>query len=157
MSRRTPSGIHDRLGAIVPLENDIVRRQGSENDCLTKLAPQTSRNTEAVLPRMKWVTILLHRVDIANVIMIHVESWERTNTNTEQGYSGGYESDWEGPCSNLGRNTKTNCYFICHNTTLRISFTLTVYNEFIDFSGIWLHVSANETPSSGRYTLITYS
>jgi hypothetical protein len=28
-----------------------------------------------------------------------------------------------------------------------------VYNEFIDFSGILLHVSAYEKPSSGRYTL----
>jgi hypothetical protein len=48
--------------------------------------------------------------------------------------------------------------FIRHNTTtFKIPFTSTVYNEFIDFNGVLLHVSAYEKPSSGRYTLTTYS
>jgi hypothetical protein len=50
-----------------------------------------------------------------------------------------------------------NYLFIHHNTTLKISFTLTVYNDFVGFNGISLHVSAYEKPSSGRYTLIIYS
>jgi hypothetical protein len=54
--------------------------------------------------------------------------------------------------------TYTKCLFIRHNTTtLKILFTSTLYNEFIDFNGILLQVSAYEKPSSGRYTLITYS
>jgi hypothetical protein len=47
--------------------------------------------------------------------------------------------------------------FIRHNTTtLKISFTLTVHIEFINFSGILLQVSAYEKPSSSRYALIDY-
>jgi hypothetical protein len=53
--------------------------------------------------------------------------------------------------------TYTTYLFIRHNTTLNISFTLTVYNEFIDFNRIMLHVSADEKLSSGRYTLLNYS
>jgi hypothetical protein len=35
--------------------------------------------------------------------------------------------------------TYTNGVFIRHNTTLKISFTLTVHSEFIDFSGVKIH------------------
>jgi hypothetical protein len=59
----------------------------------------------------------------------------------------------------LGKSTNisvnTNCLFIRHNTTtLKFSFTSTVYNEFIDFNGIlipfllffigWPHIKQNK-------------
>jgi hypothetical protein len=49
--------------------------------------------------------------------------------------------------------------YLCVTTQqpFKLSFTSTVCNGFIDFSGILLHVSAHGKPESGKYTLITYS